>query len=70
MNAESKDFLKQLVETPSPSGYEHEVQKVVRFDFYGAAAPSRSASPGAVSGRHGAGTSNHLTRHGNQGCVY
>jgi len=30
MNAESKDFLKQLVETPSPSGYEHEVQKLVR----------------------------------------
>jgi putative aminopeptidase FrvX len=30
MNPESKDFLKQLVETPSPSGYEHEVQKLVR----------------------------------------
>ena len=30
MNADSKDFLKQLVETPSPSGYEHEVQKLVR----------------------------------------
>jgi endoglucanase len=30
MNASSKDFLKQLVQTPSPSGYEHEVQKLVR----------------------------------------
>ncbi|MFL6582980.1 MAG: M42 family metallopeptidase [Chthoniobacterales bacterium] len=30
MNAESKDFLKRLVETPSPSGYEHNVQKLVR----------------------------------------
>ena len=30
MNPESKDFLKLLVETPSPSGYEHEVQKLVR----------------------------------------
>jgi endoglucanase len=30
MNSESKDFLKRLVETPSPSGYEHDVQKLVR----------------------------------------
>ncbi len=30
MNADGKDFLKRLVETPSPSGYEHEVQKLVR----------------------------------------
>jgi len=30
MNPESKDFLKQLVETASPSGYEHQVQKLVR----------------------------------------
>ncbi len=30
MNKDSKNFLKQLVETPSPSGYEHEVQKLVR----------------------------------------
>ena len=30
MNQDSKDFLKQLVETPSPSGYEHNVQKLVR----------------------------------------
>src|SRR5215212_3416627 len=30
MNADSKDFLKVLVETPSPSGYEHDVQKLVR----------------------------------------
>ena len=30
MNADSKDFLKLLVETPSPSGYEHDVQKLVR----------------------------------------
>ncbi|MDQ6623980.1 MAG: M42 family metallopeptidase [Verrucomicrobiota bacterium] len=30
MNPESKDFLKRLVETPSPSGYEHEVQQLVR----------------------------------------
>ena len=30
MNPDSKDFLKQLVETASPSGYEHEVQKLVR----------------------------------------
>src|SRR5438128_3379633 len=30
MNADSKDVLKQLVETPSPSGYEHDVQKLVR----------------------------------------
>jgi endoglucanase len=30
MNQDSKDFLKQLVETPSPSGYEHDVQKLVR----------------------------------------
>src|SRR3954471_7267651 len=30
MNQDSKDFLKQLVETPSPSGYEYEVQKLVR----------------------------------------
>jgi endoglucanase len=30
MNADSNAFLKQLVETPSPSGYEHEVQKLVR----------------------------------------
>ncbi|MBA3881557.1 MAG: M42 family metallopeptidase [Chthoniobacterales bacterium] len=30
MNADSKQFLKQLVETPSPSGYEHDVQKLVR----------------------------------------
>ena len=30
MNSASKDFLKQLVETASPSGYEHNVQKRVR----------------------------------------
>ncbi len=30
MNTDSKDFLKLLVETPSPSGYEHHVQKLVR----------------------------------------
>ena len=30
MNADSKDFLKRLVETASPSGYEHDVQKLVR----------------------------------------
>lgn len=30
MNPDSKEFLKQLVETASPSGYEHEVQKLVR----------------------------------------
>ncbi|HEX8280631.1 MAG TPA: hypothetical protein VF551_04590, partial [Chthoniobacterales bacterium] len=30
MNPDSKTFLKQLVETASPSGYEHEVQKLVR----------------------------------------
>jgi endoglucanase len=30
MNADSKEFLKRLVETPSPSGYEHDVQKLVR----------------------------------------
>ncbi len=30
MNPDSKDFLKLLVETPSPSGYEHNVQKLVR----------------------------------------
>src|SRR6202048_5179501 len=30
MNANSKDFLKRLVKTPSPSGYEHDVQKLVR----------------------------------------
>jgi endoglucanase len=30
MNSESKEFLKQLVQTPSPSGYEHDVQKLVR----------------------------------------
>ena len=30
MNSDSKDFLKQLVETPSPSGYEQGVQKLVR----------------------------------------
>src|SRR5215211_1173474 len=30
MNPESKEFLRRLVETPSPSGYEHEVQKLVR----------------------------------------
>ena len=30
MDPESKDFLRQLVETASPSGYEHEVQKLVR----------------------------------------
>jgi len=30
MNTSSQDFLKQLVQTPSPSGYEHEVQKLVR----------------------------------------
>ncbi len=30
MNPDSKNFLKQLVETPSPSGYEHHVQKLVR----------------------------------------
>ncbi len=30
MNPESKDFLKQLVETASPSGYEYGVQKLVR----------------------------------------
>lgn len=30
MNPESKQFLKRLVETPSPSGYEHDVQKLVR----------------------------------------
>src|SRR3954454_20151301 len=30
MKADSKNFLKQLVETPSPSGYEHDVQKLVR----------------------------------------
>lgn len=30
MNPDSKIFLKQLVETPSPSGYEQTVQKLVR----------------------------------------
>ncbi len=30
MNPESKAFLKTLVETPSPSGYEYDVQKLVR----------------------------------------
>ncbi len=30
MNVDGKDFLKQLVETPSPSGYEHDVQRLVR----------------------------------------
>jgi tetrahedral aminopeptidase len=30
MNSDSKDFLRQLVETPSPSGYEYDVQKLVR----------------------------------------
>jgi tetrahedral aminopeptidase len=30
MDLDSKTFLKQLVETPSPSGYEHDVQKLVR----------------------------------------
>jgi putative aminopeptidase FrvX len=30
MNDDSKNFLKLLVETPSPSGYEHDVQKLVR----------------------------------------
>ncbi len=30
MNQDSKDFLRRLVETPSPSGYEHNVQKLVR----------------------------------------
>ncbi len=30
MNPDSKNFLKELVETPSPSGYEQTVQKLVR----------------------------------------
>ena len=30
MDTDSKEFLKTLVETPSPSGYEHDVQKLVR----------------------------------------
>jgi tetrahedral aminopeptidase len=30
MNPDSKAFLKQLVETPSPSGYEQDVQRIVR----------------------------------------
>lgn len=30
MKDDSKEFLKRLVETPSPSGYEHDVQKLVR----------------------------------------
>ena len=30
MTDDSRAFLRQLVETPSPSGYEHEVQKLVR----------------------------------------
>ncbi len=30
MDANSKNFLQQLVETPSPSGYEHDVQRLVR----------------------------------------
>ena len=30
MNSDSKDFLRQLVETPSPSGYEQNVQQIVR----------------------------------------
>ena len=30
MNPDSKAFLKKLVETPSPSGYEQDVQKLVR----------------------------------------
>ena len=30
MNNDSKDFLRQLVETPSPSGYEQTVQQIVR----------------------------------------
>ena len=30
MNAESLDFLRRLLETPSPSGYEQPVQEVVR----------------------------------------
>ena len=30
MNPDSKTFLKRLVETPSPSGYEQQVQRLVR----------------------------------------
>jgi tetrahedral aminopeptidase len=30
MDSANKEFLKELVETPSPSGYEHDVQKLVR----------------------------------------
>jgi len=30
MDPDTKGFLKQLVETPSPSGYEHDVQRLVR----------------------------------------
>src|SRR6201993_5611960 len=30
MDSANKEFLKELVETPTPSGYEHDVQKLVR----------------------------------------
>ena len=30
MNSESLDFLKRILETPSPSGYERPVQDLVR----------------------------------------
>ena len=30
MNAESLAFLRRLLETPSPSGYEQPVQEIVR----------------------------------------
>ena len=30
MDAPAHGFLEQLLTTPSPSGYEHEVQKLVR----------------------------------------
>ena len=57
MNADSKEFLKRLVETPSPSGYEHDVQKLVRNRIKPWSDEVRTDVMGNVFGiRNGAGS--------------
>jgi len=56
MNPDSKAFLKKLVETPSPSGYEQDVQKLVRERIKPWCDEVRTDVMGNVFGtRHGGG---------------
>lgn len=57
MNPDSEAFLKKLVETPSPSGYEHDVQKLVRERVKPWCDEVRTDVMGNVSGIRNAGGS-------------